>query len=530
MIRKNFDFVIIGSGIAGLSAALELEKTGSVAVLTKSEIHEGSTHYAQGGIAVALEKTDTPKLHYQDTLEAGDGLCNPEAVSILVHEGVKRVEELIKRGAQFCKSGSNLSFTKEAAHSKRRVLHAKDATGKEIEKTLGNACLQKKNITFFQHTTVTSLLVEGTTCFGCIAIQENKMLCFLSKKLLLASGGCGQLFLHTSNPSVCTGDGMNLAYQAGCRLTDMEFFQFHPTTLHLSDKQPIPIFLISEAVRGEGAILKNKDKQAFMHRYHPKKELAPRDIVARAIFHESIRSKGPVFLDFSPLHGKVETRFPTIYERCLKAKIDIKTDLLPISPAAHYCMGGIHTSLWGETSINNLFAAGETASLGLHGANRLASNSLLDGLVFGHRAALKMSEDASKSRIPHLQDETLKHYLKDDPIPDSILNALPNIKKHIQKTMWENVGIVRNKGTLQEASVNIQSHQPLLEIQTNNPAVLELQHMLSLSQLVISAALEREESRGAHFRDDFPKKSKKWEHRHIMASTSSSALDKKEKT
>ncbi len=345
------DYVVIGSGIAGLSAAKYLGAHGKTLVVTKGAIREGSTHYAQGGIAVALAPSDTPDYHLEDTLKAGDGLCDTDAVQVLVEEGPARVRELILMGAQFDRDGENYSYTQEAAHGQRRILHAGDATGREIEKTLGNAVLNQENVQFLPNTSVVRLLMDADRCVGCEVMSESGLAQIFAGAVILASGGCGQIYAYNTNPPVSTGDGVSLAYEVGARVQDMEFFQFHPTTLYLGDKKPISLFLISEAVRGEGAVLRNIYGERFMPQYHPDAELAPRDVVARAIFHQMQQTDTPhVFLDLSPCLGDVTQRFPTIAKRCLSAGIDIRRDFVPVAPAAHYAMGGVSTDLSGRTT------------------------------------------------------------------------------------------------------------------------------------------------------------------------------------
>ncbi|RAP34372.1 L-aspartate oxidase, partial [Candidatus Marinamargulisbacteria bacterium SCGC AAA071-K20] len=500
MSTTKTDYLVIGCGIAGLSAALHLAKHGKVIVLSKDTIRESSSNYAQGGIAVALEKSDTPSLHYQDTLEAGAGLCNKEAVKVLVEEGPSRVNELINMGANFDKINGNFDFSQEAAHSKRRILHAKDTTGKEIVKTLGNRALKEPNITFNQSTFVTKLLIENKQCIGFEALQKKIPITYLAKAVVLSTGGCGQVYQYTTNRSVSTGDGMALGINAGCKITDMEFIQFHPTTLYQGDKKTISIFLITEAIRGEGAILRNSKGERFMQKYHPQLEMAPRDVVARAIFKEMEDTNEAVYLDLDQVKKNVKERFPTIYKRCLESGINISRDYIPVSPAAHYCMGGLKTTTWGETNIAHLYAAGEVASLGLHGANRLASNSLLDGLVFGHRAA------------EHIIN-TIKTTIPNTPLPSQETKEIPNyklasvkvIRQKIKKLMWKYVGIVRQETGLKKALEQLKQFEWILDIDDANEVLIETQHMLTVSKLITHSALVREESRGAHYREDFPK-------------------------
>tara|TARA_B100000586_G_C20094991_1_gene421968 strand:- start:301 stop:1854 length:1554 start_codon:yes stop_codon:yes gene_type:complete len=493
------DFLIIGSGIAGLSAALELAPFGHVTIITKASIRESATEWAQGGIAAAMNKKDTPSLHLQDTLIAGAHLCDKNAVRILVKEGPQCVNELIKLGAQFDQTNKGYDYTKEAAHSQRRILHARDETGKEIKKTLGNAILSKKNIHFHPHTMASSLILNTLNeCTGAHVITNNTQQLIQAKATLIATGGCGQVFSKTTNPAIATGDGTAIAYNIGCTLQDMEFIQFHPTTLTMGDKKPISIFLISEAVRGEGAILRNISGEQFMHHYHPDAELAPRDIVARSIYLENQKTKNHIFLDLSPIKHIAKKRFPNIYNRCLDAGIDITRDFIPISPAAHYCMGGIKTNLVGETSIPRLFAAGEVASLGIHGANRLASNSLLDGLVFGKRAATQMAT------LSPLTESLPKTSLSPKTAtPPEIKTRILGIKQTIRSTMWRQVSIIRHNTPLTDTLNTLNALNWILELSPIEPELIEVQHILINAMIITKAAYNRKESRGAHYRSDF---------------------------
>ncbi|MCP4050992.1 MAG: L-aspartate oxidase [bacterium] len=518
-----FDYLVIGSGIAGLSAASKLSKKARTAILTKSSIQESSTQYAQGGIAAALHEDDTPVFHMQDTIKAGDGICNKEAVNILVKDGPDRVKELISMGANFDKIGNDFDFSYEAAHCRRRILHAADSTGKEIEKTLGNNILKNENVTFFENTSVIKLLIKNNECQGCIAIKKNKIYIFYAKSVVLATGGCAQVYSRNTNPTVSTGDGIALAYKAGCSLQDMEFIQFHPTTLYLGDKKPISLFLISETVRGEGAVLRNIPGKRFMPDYHPDAELAPRDIVARAIHNEMKKTEAQhVFLDLWGLKKDAGSRFPNIYKRCLESKIDITRDFIPVAPAAHYFMGGIKTDINGKTDIKRLYAAGEVASIGLHGANRLASNSLLDGLVFGYRAAtdaLKNTEVKSVLKINEIEKS-----IKDDYISEQTYSRIIAIKQNIREVMWSNAGIIRDGKTLNQAVSILQEMDWILNINTFKEAIFEVQNMLNVAKLITKFALERQESRGGHFRSDFPQKDDiNWKY-HISHSINDDAL------
>jgi L-aspartate oxidase len=480
------DHIVIGSGIAGLSAARELSKHGETLLISKGQFRESATQYAQGGIAAALQKDDAPSLHFQDTLNAGDGLCDEAAVKILVEEGPKRVKELIQLGAKFDQTQGELDFTQEAAHSHRRILHAGDATGKEIEKTLGQTILNDKKVKLISNTSILNLIVQNNTCLGCTDGETT----YLAKATILATGGCGQLYARNTNPPLATGDGIAMAYRAGAIVQDMEFMQFHPTTLYLGDKKPISIFLITEAVRGEGALLRNIHGERFMPTYHPKAELAPRDHVARAIFNEMQKTNAPhVYLDLSQLTLNIAKRFPTIYQRCLESKIDITRDFIPVAPAAHYFMGGIKTDLWGKTSIKNLYAGGEVACLGIHGANRLASNSLLDGLVFGHRIAHHISH----TDIPR------PTFIEPIKQPSKQTAHSLTIKHQLRDLMWNHAGIIRN----QEGLIYLIQKLESLDIQDE---VNEVQNMLIVSKLIAQAALDRTESRGSHFRSDYPER------------------------
>jgi len=474
----NPDFLVIGAGVAGLRAAIELAEAGSVLVVAKDSLRESSSEYAQGGIAVALNDDDEVALHEQDTLYAGDGLCNRAAVHALVEEGPAAIEELIEWGAEFDRQGGHLAFTREGAHSRNRILHAHgDSTGKEIARTLYRKAASLQNVTFRSFAATTNLLVVDGEVSGALAwdAQVKEEMAIAARAVLLATGGLGHVFLNSTNPDVATGDGVAMAYRAGAEISDIEFVQFHPTALHV---EGAPRFLLSEALRGEGAQLKNQNGERFMERYHPLLELAPRDVVARAIVSEmTLTGAAHVYLDISGRpEGFVRTRFPRIYETCLRYGIDLERQAAPVAPAAHYAMGGVWTALDGRTTLPRLFAAGEVACTGVHGANRLASNSLLEGVVFGARAGRAMREScATRERVPvrgeggHEAGEAGR----------------------VRQIAWNYCGIVRDGAGLREAG-------RLLEPLPGPEALVAL--------LIARCALAREESRGAHYRSDFPEK------------------------
>ncbi|WP_066637710.1 L-aspartate oxidase [Desulfolucanica intricata] len=503
------DYLVIGSGIAGLSCALKASRHGKVALLTKGDLLTGNTALAQGGVAAALAPDDSPKFHFQDTLEAGAGTCIPEAVEILVNEGASRVLELKELGVPFDynKDGS-FDLAREGAHSHARIVSALgDSTGKAIAKTLIKKVKKEERITIYEQTAAIRLLTHKNECIGSIAIKKNNnILIFIAKATVLATGGCGQVYQHTTNNKFCTGDGFALAYQAGARLKDMEFIQFHPTALAFEEN---PRLLISEAVRGEGAVLVNQKGKRFML-YHPQGELAPRDIVARGIFEE-LASGEKVFLDTTPIGNYFEERFPYITEACQKRGFNPVNSCLPVTPAAHFIMGGICTDVNGRTNINRLFACGEVACTGVHGANRLASNSLLEGLVFGQRVADQLINYRHTTMLNSLtqSDSKLKEILGTEyTVVNSQLDTIRynktaafdnTIRQNLKTVMWQKVGLVRTEKQLKEALKIITKLEKQL-----HPNDWETKNMIITAKLITNAAVNRKESIGSHFRRDFP--------------------------
>ena len=470
---------MVGAGVAGLRAAIELAPAGKVVVVAKDSLQESASQYAQGGIAAALSDDDEVELHEKDTLIAGDGLCDTEAVRVLVEEGPRAIEELIDFGAEFDREGGELMFGREGAHSRNRILHAHgDSTGREIARALYIKAASLANVEFRTFAAVSDLAITDGEVRGAWACDQKPVL-ISARAVLLATGGLGRVYKETTNPDVATGDGVAIAYRAGATIQDIEFVQFHPTALHL---EGAPRFLLSEALRGHGAYLRNAKGERFTE------ELAPRDVVSRAIVAEIRMSGAPhVFLDvthFAP--GEVEKHFPRIYETCLKYGLDISRTPAPVHPAAHYAMGGVRTDLEGRADVARLFAAGEVASTGVHGANRLASNSLLEGLVFGARAGAAMRETAA-GKLP------------EQKMPDLLQREVTETQ--IRQWMWDDCGIVRSASPL----------QGLLERLDFRPLVhgrdFERRNIAQVASLIARCALAREESRGGHYRTDFPEKS-----------------------
>ena len=507
----HVDYAVVGCGVAGLRGAIELCAAGSVLVLAKSDLSDSATNWAQGGIAAALSDDDEVSLHEQDTLQAGDGLCRPEAVKTLVEEGPAYIQQLIEWGTQFDRAGTKLAFTREAAHSRSRILHAQgDSTGREIGRALLARAQTEKAIHIRPFVFTTELLVEKGRIAGLRLLDETtgNIQDVHAGAVLLATGGLGHVYSQTTNPDVATGDGLAIAYQAGAVLSDLEFVQFHPTALAIKGA---PRFLLSEALRGEGGILRNVNLERFMKRYHEAQELAPRDVVARAIVSEMHRTQSDfVYLDMTAKSEEfLKKRFPRIYATCQQYGVELATDMAPVRPAAHYAMGGVKTDLWGRTSLRALYAAGETAATGVHGANRLASNSLLEGLVFGARAGAAMIKDfpaAKKKRAaagnPGKRLNNPSRTETAGPAPSASQTAAHEPLPQIRELMWKSVGIMRNGKDLRHALEKLRALTlPALEKPSRHDA--ELRNILALAQLITRSALAREESRGSHYRSDF---------------------------
>lgn len=492
------DFLIVGAGVAGLRAAIGLANAGArVRVVTKEALAESNTHYAQGGIAVAMSGEEDVALHLDDTVNAGDGLVNRQAARVLVEEGPRRVDELLRWGTEFDRENGRLMLTREGAHSRNRILHAHgDATGAEIARSLLRHARAMDTIQLQEWSTTVNLLMNDGEVAGVTLLdREGRVRPIPARAVLLASGGAGQVYSDTTNHAVATGDGIAMAWRAGAEIADMEFYQFHPTALSLPG---VPRFLLSEALRGEGAYLRNAGGERFMQRYHPLLELAPRDVVARAITREGLGANGealPVYLDMRHVTNiDPATRFPGISKFLAQHRLHLRTDLIPVRPAAHYLMGGIRTDVDGRTSLPRLFAAGEAACTGVHGANRLASNSLLEGLVFGARAAEAM-EDAA----PKMHGDTRSYSVSEATRP--AVESLAATRDKLQRTMWEKAALLRDAHGLQQAQRELAS----MEItDAAGRLALELRNLQSIGQLIVAAALARKESRGAHYRNDFP--------------------------
>jgi len=521
-VHLSPDFIVIGSGIAGLRAAIALAPVGRVLILTKAEPTESNTGYAQGGIAVALGDDDSPALHAADTVKAGDALCDEDAVRVLVEQGPPYVTELVEWGTRFDRDADGrLSRGREAAHSVRRVLHAGDTTGREIARVLWRRVSALPTVETANHALVTELLVEdgrvaGVRFFDQLGFPRDAR----ARATLLATGGAGHVFKETTNPPVATGDGVALAFHAGACVADLEFVQFHPTALNV---RGAPRFLISEALRGDGARLINGRGEAFMGKYHPDGDLAPRDVVARSIVREMERTGGSVFLSLSHLDADyVVHRFPTIADMCRQINLNLATDPIPVGPAAHYIMGGVGTDHWGRTSIPGLFAAGEVACTGVHGANRLASNSLLEGLVFGARAATAMQQvDGGQWAVDGkrwVPATTTDHRPPiTDHRPPSTDHRSPTTDhrslttSEVRDLMWKSVGLFRTGEGLRDAGAKLEAayrahRRALDDARADDADAWKQFNLVTVARLIARAALRRQESRGAHYRQDFPER------------------------
>jgi len=504
------DFIILGSGIAGVRAAIELARTRRVLVLSKGAPFESNTEYAQGGIAAALGEDDEVRLHLHDTLQAGDGLCREEAVHILVEAGPVQIRQLIDWGMRFDRNGTKLAFTREGAHSRSRVLHAHgDSTGSAILRALMAKVKSLPSVQVQSYSFAVDLLRDGQRVCGVTYLDEKTSALKVAQAdaVLLATGGLGQVYKETTNPSLACGDGVAMAYRAGALLSDMEFIQFHPTALAVKGA---PRFLLSEALRGEGAYLRNLLLERFMPRYHEAAELAPRDIVSRAIVMEMLKTRSEfVYLDLTSLDPeRLKKRFPRIHATCLQYNVDITTDLIPVRPAAHYAMGGVATDLNGATSLPGLYAAGEVAATGVHGANRLASNSLLEGLVFGARAATAMAKLEHSFRLPAPPKDrgaSIPLTAPSDHAPVPKAAEVEKLTNEVRSLLWDKVGILRNGKDLAGAVQRLSA----LSIPTEGVLsrdYYEARNILQVAQIIALCSLAREESRGAHYRTDFPLK------------------------
>jgi L-aspartate oxidase len=520
MIHR-YDFLVIGTGIAGLTYALKVARHGSVAIITKKERAESHTNYAQGGVAAVMSKLDSLDLHVQDTLAAGVGLSHRDAVEVMVREGPDRIAELIQIGTEFTEKDGELDLAREGGHSASRIVHSRDLTGREIERALLHAVSESPNITVYENHIAIELITEHHAageqktdpsdihCWGAYAlnIPGKKVDTFLANAVLVSTGGLGQVYLHTTNPGIATGDGVAMSYRAGARIANMEFIQFHPTTLYNSGS---PSFLISEAVRGFGGVLKTQDAEEFMGKYDSRKSLAPRDVVALAIDTElKRRGEEYVYLDLRHLPAdQVRERFPHIYDTCLsRFKIDITAEPVPVVPAAHYSCGGLVTDTTGSTSINGLFASGEASMTGVHGANRLASNSLLEALVYSHRAAgsaVAFVASSNNTAPEIMQWDDSGTFDSEEWV------LISHNRKEIQQIMWDYVGIVRSDHRLDRAERRLDLiHHEVERFYRKTKvteALIELRNLSLCALLIIRAAKKRQESRGLHITTDYPER------------------------
>jgi L-aspartate oxidase len=504
------NFLVIGSGVAGLKASLDASKHGTVNLVTKKDDFESNTNYAQGGIASVLDQNDSFESHIRDTHSAGGDLCHPDAVKLIVTKGPEAIAELIRIGVEFSRNrDGSLELGREGGHSKRRIVHAKDLTGREVERSLLAAVRDNNKIRLYQyHQGVDLILDEDRRCWGAKVWDERNhaLHIYLAGVTILSTGGCGLVYRHSTNPPVATGDGIAMAYRAGVRIANMEFIQFHPTAFYDANKRSQP-FLISEAVRGEGAILRSKDGRAILENYHELKDLAPRDIVARALDAEMKDSGEPnCYLDVTHIDQQFfQERFPFISQICNEAGLDLATDWIPIVPAAHYSCGGIFTDLHGWTSIDGLYCTGESAHTGVHGANRLASNSILEALVFSQRAIEAAVEREDHLLEPPQPDEDTSYKSPDEKLEPV---RLVNCRHSLRSLMWDYVGIVRSTKRLKQARKRLQVLQEEIDSYIDegymNVKLIELRNLILCGDLIILSALQRKESRGLHYTIDYP--------------------------
>lgn len=508
--RIKTDVIVIGSGIAGLFTAIQASKDRHVIMITKKALLESNTRYAQGGIAAVISDDDSPEYHRQDTLMAGAGLCSSASVDLLVNEGPHGVKELIRLGTSFDLENGELALTQEGAHSHRRILHANgDATGYEIVRALAKQVTEHDNIEVWDHHFVIDVITERGECMGALVQRPDGQRVFVqANATILCSGGAGQLYRYTTNPEVATADGVAIAYRAGALIRDMEFVQFHPTSLCYPGA---PRFLISEAVRGEGAVLRNIKGERFMDKYHELLELAPRDIVARAILSEMEETKSTfIYLDIThEPDDLIKRRFPTIYETCMTYGLDLTADWIPVAPAAHYMMGGVKTDLNGESSIARLFACGEVSSTGVHGANRLASNSLSEAIVFGRRIIDRLRDLSPLDWEPN---DVGVNNERTEPSKQAIIER----RLKLQKVMVRYVGLRRNKTLLLKGLEELKRQLPIFQSGLTKLEEFEFANMLTSCLLVTNAALSREESRGAHYREDYPQRDDEGWRKHLL--------------
>jgi len=504
LTQKTADVIVVGGGIAGLTATISAVEEGARLFLaTKDSLEESNSFYAQGGVAAVLDKSDSFDLHRRDTISAGDGLCNEEIVEIVVKEGPRAIERLIAFGSAFDEEEGHLALSREGGHSAPRVVHNRDSTGMEIQRALINKVRSLRNVSIHENLFVLDLLVSEGRCAGVLAWSEKEGFCaVLANCTILTSGGSGQVYRESTNPEVATGDGLAMAFRAGAVVSDLEFFQFHPTVLYLAGA---PRILISETARGEGGLLRDKNGVRFMTEYSPAADLAPRDLVSRSIIDRMTRTQAThVNLDMTHLDAVfVQARFPKIHEVCARYSIDISKDFIPVRPAAHYMIGGVKADIQGRTTLPGLFACGEVASSGLHGANRLGSNSLLEGLVFGWRSGTAAAGEAHSTPAPGWRPAQTSHRSSSMEYGVDVWD----LRNSLTSLMWRNVGIERDLASLDEARDTMEIWARLVaNASLRWPSAWELANMLTLSRLIVTAALMRTESRGVHYRKDYPEK------------------------